>query len=94
MMTASLFGYAAMIALGLVLGLIGAGGSILVVPILVYLFGIPATEATGYSLLIVGTSALFGALARPASGPGRRSLADLQPEPYPDRNERLSDDID
>lgn len=62
MLTASLFGYVAMVALGLVLGLIGAGGSILVVPILVYLFGIPATEATGYSLVIVGTSALFGAL--------------------------------
>ncbi|MDX1394991.1 MAG: sulfite exporter TauE/SafE family protein [Gemmatimonadota bacterium] len=62
MLTASVFGYVAMVGLGLVLGLIGAGGSILVVPILVYLFGIPATEATGYSLLIVGASALVGAL--------------------------------
>jgi uncharacterized membrane protein YfcA len=57
-----ILGFPAMAALGVVLGLIGAGGSILVVPILVYLFGIPASQATGYSLLIVGTTALFGAI--------------------------------
>jgi len=33
-------------------------------------------------------------LARPEDQPGRRSLADLQPEPYPDGNERLSEEID
>jgi uncharacterized membrane protein YfcA len=51
-----------MVVLGVVLGLIGAGGSILVVPILVYLLGIQPTEATGYSLVIVGISALFGSI--------------------------------
>lgn len=51
-----------MMLLGVVLGLIGAGGSILVVPILVYLFAIPAAQATGYSLVIVGTTALAGAV--------------------------------
>lgn len=58
----ALFGYGAMALLGVVLGLIGAGGSILVVPILVYLFGVPAAQATGYSLVIVGTTALAGAV--------------------------------
>jgi len=62
MLDASVFAYAAMVGLGVVLGLIGAGGSILVVPILVYLFGVPATQATGYSLAIVGMTALVGAL--------------------------------
>jgi len=33
-------------------------------------------------------------LARPEGGPGRRSLADLHPEPYPEGNERLSEEID
>ena len=33
-------------------------------------------------------------LARPEGRPGRRSLADLLPEPYPDGNERLSEEID
>lgn len=33
-------------------------------------------------------------LSRPANGTGRRSLADLRPEPYPDGNERLSEEID
>lgn len=48
--------------MGLVLGLIGGGGSILTVPILVYLMGVDATIATGYSLLIVGATAAFGSL--------------------------------
>jgi len=43
------------------LGIFGAGGSILTVPILVFLMGVPASEATAYSLFIVGVTALFGA---------------------------------
>ena len=43
--------------MGLVLGLIGGGGSILTVPILVYLFGVEPVTATAYSLFIVGTTA-------------------------------------
>lgn len=54
-------GYAAMVLLGMILGLIGAGGSILTVPVLVYLFSIPPTQATGYSLVIVGITAAAGA---------------------------------
>lgn len=57
-----LLGYAAMLLLGVVLGLIGAGGSILTVPVLVYLLAIPASQATGYSLAIVGATALAGAI--------------------------------
>jgi uncharacterized membrane protein YfcA len=53
-------GYVAMALIGTVLGLIGAGGSILTVPVLVYLLGISASQATGYSLVIVGSTALVG----------------------------------
>lgn len=57
-----LVGYLAAIVMGLVLGLIGGGGSILTVPILVYLMQVEPSVATGYSLLIVGTTAAFGAI--------------------------------
>jgi len=50
-----------MVFLGVTLGLIGAGGSILTVPVLVYLFSVSPSQATGYSLLIVGTTAAGGA---------------------------------
>lgn len=48
--------------MGLILGLLGGGGSILAVPILVYFFNVPATLATGYSLFIVGITSLVAAL--------------------------------
>jgi uncharacterized membrane protein YfcA len=48
------------IVIGLLLGVIGGGGSILTVPILVYLLGQPAHEATATSLIIVGLTALVG----------------------------------
>ncbi|WP_100643588.1 sulfite exporter TauE/SafE family protein [Alteromonas facilis] len=57
-----ILGYFATILMGLVLGVIGGGGSILTVPILVYLMGVAPETATGYSLLIVGASAAFGAM--------------------------------
>ena len=56
-----IFGYIASVLIGLSLGLIGGGGSILTVPVLVYLFQIDATLATSYSLFIVGSSSLVGA---------------------------------
>ncbi len=55
-----IFGYIASIFMGLSLGMIGGGGSILTVPILVYLFGIDPILATAYSLFVVGLTALFG----------------------------------
>lgn len=57
-----ILGYAAAVLMGAVLGLIGGGGSILTVPILVYLFGVPPVLATAYSLFIVGLTSIFGIL--------------------------------
>lgn len=61
MTSLQMLGYPASLAMGLALGLTGGGGSILTVPILVYLFGIGALEATTYSLGLVGLVALWGA---------------------------------
>ena len=58
----ALFGFAATILAGATMGLIGGGGSILTVPILVYLLEIPPLLATGYSLFVVGFSALVGSV--------------------------------
>ncbi len=55
-----IYGYIASIFMGLSLGMIGGGGSILTVPILVYLFTINPVLATAYSLFIVGLTALVG----------------------------------
>lgn len=55
------FGYLAAMFIGISLGLIGGGGSILTLPVLVYLFRIPPVLATSYSLLIVGSTSLIGA---------------------------------
>jgi uncharacterized membrane protein YfcA len=54
-------GYLAALVIGISLGMIGGGGSILTIPVLVYLFHLPPTEATGYSLCIVGFSCFAGA---------------------------------
>lgn len=51
------------LAIGLLLGLVGGGGSILAVPVLVYILGEPVERATTESLLIVGVTALVGAVA-------------------------------
>ncbi|MCF6208864.1 MAG: sulfite exporter TauE/SafE family protein [Ghiorsea sp.] len=56
-----LSGLFASLLMGITLGIFGAGGSILTVPILVFLLGIGVSEATAYSLFIVGVTALFGA---------------------------------
>lgn len=53
-------GYIGAIAIGVSLGLIGGGGSILTVPVLVYLFRVEPILATAYSLFIVGLSSLIG----------------------------------
>lgn len=47
---------------GISLGLIGSGGSILTVPILVYVMGIDPVLATAYSLFIVGATSLVGGI--------------------------------
>ena len=57
-----IFGYFGALAIGVVLGLIGGGGSILTVPVLVYLLYINPVTATAYSLFIVGSTSLVGAI--------------------------------
>lgn len=56
-------GYIAALFIGVSLGLIGGGGSILTVPVLVYLFGISPVAATSYSLFVVGSTSLIGSVS-------------------------------
>lgn len=57
----AIIGYILSIVVGLSLGLIGGGGSILTVPILYYFFGTEPELATAYSLFIVGATSAVGA---------------------------------
>jgi uncharacterized membrane protein YfcA len=57
-------GYFASVFIGIILGLLGGGGSILSIPILVYLFSIEPVIASAYSLFIVGTTSLVGAIPK------------------------------
>jgi uncharacterized protein len=57
------FGYFSSILIGVSLGLIGGGGSILTVPVLVYLFSVDAVAATAYSLFIVGFTSAVGSIS-------------------------------
>lgn len=61
-------GYFASALIGVSLGLIGGGGSILTVPVLVYLFGVDPVLATAYSLFIVGATSLVGAFPKYKDG--------------------------
>ncbi|MGV9011641.1 MAG: sulfite exporter TauE/SafE family protein [Flavobacteriales bacterium] len=63
-----LLGYAGAVLMGLSLGLLGGGGSILTVPILVYLFGQDPVTATGLSLFIVGTTSAAGIFSHHKQG--------------------------
>lgn len=63
-----IIGYLASVVIGISLGLIGGGGSILTVPVLVYLFQIEPVVATAYSLFIVGSSSLVGAIPKYKQG--------------------------
>ena len=68
-----LFGYFGALCIGLILGLTGGGGSILTVPILVYVMLIDPIIATAYSLFIVGTTSAFGAFQN-----YRKGLVDIK----------------
>lgn len=63
-----ILGYAAALLIGISLGLIGGGGSILAVPILAYLFSLDEKVATAYSLFIVGAASLIGGLRQHKEG--------------------------
>jgi len=60
-------------AMGIILGLIGGGGSILTLPILVYFFGLPVSLATAYSLFVVGLTSTMGTALV-----ARRGMIDLR----------------
>lgn len=60
----TLLGYVGALIVGLVLGLIGGGGSILTVPLLVYLLGFNPVLATAYSLFVVGSSSVVGVIQK------------------------------
>lgn len=58
-----IIGYIAAVLIGVALGLIGGGGSILTVPVLVYLMGVDPVMATAYSLFIVGVTSGVGSFS-------------------------------
>ncbi|MBC7416552.1 MAG: TSUP family transporter, partial [Pedobacter sp.] len=64
----SIIAYFAAALIGISLGLIGGGGSILTVPVLVYLFGVSPLLSTSYSLFIVGSTSLVGAFSNLKNG--------------------------
>jgi uncharacterized membrane protein YfcA len=64
----AIIGYLASLIIGVSLGLIGGGGSILTVPVLVYLFGVDPVMATAYSLFIVGSTSLVGSFPKYKNG--------------------------
>lgn len=75
--TIHLLGYFSALLIGVVLGLIGGGGSILTIPILVYLFGIEPVIATAYSLFVVGITSAVGTIKN-----NRRNLIDFRTAIY------------
>ncbi|GAA4470083.1 sulfite exporter TauE/SafE family protein [Nibrella saemangeumensis] len=62
MSTIELVGFSSSILIGISLGLIGGGGSILTLPVLVYLMGINPIMSTAYSLFVVGATSLVGSV--------------------------------
>lgn len=68
-----ILGFAGALIVGLILGLVGGGGSILTVPLLVYVLGYNPIIATAYSLFVVGSSSLVGAVQKYSKG-----LADIK----------------
>ncbi len=56
------------VVVGISLGLLGSGGSIVILPVFVYVLGVSAQQAVGMSLAVVGATSLFGALLRLRQG--------------------------
>jgi hypothetical protein len=70
-----ILGYSSALLIGLALGLSGAGGSILTVPIMVYLLGIEPVLSTAYSLFVVGSTASIGAIRNLIKGFAKFKIA-------------------
>ena len=68
-----LLGYLFAVCIGITLGLIGGGGSILTIPVLVYFFNVEPVIAGGYSLFVVGVSSIIGVVPK-----FRQGLVDLK----------------
>lgn len=68
-----ILGYVGAFVVGLVLGLTGGGGSIITVPVMVYLVGINPVTATAYSLFVVGSTSVIGTFQN-----FRKKLVDLK----------------
>lgn len=56
------------LAIGLAVGMLGGGGSVLAVPVLVYVLGQTVDEATTASLLVVAAGAIAGGLGHARAG--------------------------
>lgn len=54
------FGYFSVLISGVLLGLLGGGGAIIIVPVMVYLFGIAPVTATGYTFFVIAVTSLVG----------------------------------
>ena len=67
-MTAALLAVPFGLAIGVAVGMLGGGGSVLAVPVLVYVFGQNVTEATTASLVVVTAGALAGGLSHHRAG--------------------------
>ncbi len=63
-----ILGYALALVVGLAMGLLGAGGSILTVPIFVYVLGLGAKESIAMGLAVVGATSLVGAVRHARAG--------------------------
>ena len=68
-----IIGFLFALFIGITLGLVGAGGSILTITVLVYILQISPTLSTTYSLFIVGITSLVGSIDY-----FRKGLVDLQ----------------
>ncbi len=63
-----LVGFGLAVVIGVLLGLLGGGGSIMTIPVLVYALGVPMKQAVPMSLIVVGMTSVFGAASHHRRG--------------------------
>ncbi|MSR02647.1 MAG: sulfite exporter TauE/SafE family protein [Gemmatimonadetes bacterium] len=64
----ALVGFGLAVVVGVVLGLLGGGGSIMTIPVLVYALGVPMKQAVPMSLIVVGVTSMVGAVSHHRRG--------------------------